>query len=171
MLKWLKNHRYFFLLLGIGFLFRSYFIIEQGLSNDELSAWNRTQTTSWNELWFYGIQVGDMHPGFYQVFLWIWVHLFGDSEWSLRSTSLLFFVLNTSLIYHIANKYFSRFSGLLTLALLTGLSFAVTNSVFARPYNSGEFFVLVSFLSILEIKHTSSFHWKWGLFLIIGFIL
>ncbi len=170
MLKWLKNHRYFFLLLGIGFLFRCYFIIEQGLSNDELSAWNRTQTTSWNELWFYGIQVGDMHPGFYQVFLWIWVHLFGDSEWSLRSTGLLFFVLNSCLIYHIANKYFSRFSGLLTLALLTGLSFAVTNSVFARPYNSGEFFVLVSFLSILQIKHTSSFHWKWGLFLIIGFL-
>jgi hypothetical protein len=170
MLKWLKNHRYFFLLLGIGFLFRCYFIIEQGLSNDELSAWNRTQTTSWNELWFYGIKLGDMHPGFYQVFLWIWVHLFGESEWSLRSTGLLFFILNSSLIYYIANKHFSRFSGLLTLALLTGLSFAVTNSVFARPYNSGEFFVLVSFLSILEIKYASSFQWKWGLYLIIGFL-
>lgn len=170
MIKWLKEHRLFLWILCIGFLFRCYFIIVQGLTNDELSAWNRTQFTSWNELWYYGIQVGDMHPAFYQVFLWIWVHLFGDSEWSLRSTGLLFFVLNSSLIYHIANRHFNRFSGLVTLALLTGLSFAVMNSVFARPYNSGEFFVLVSFLSVLEIKNGNNHFIKWTFFLFIGLI-
>ena len=170
MIKWLKEHRLFLWILCIGFLFRCYFMIVQGLTNDELSAWNRTQFTSWNELWYFGIQVGDMHPAFYQVFLWIWVHLFGDSEWSLRSTGLLFFVLNSSLIYHIANRHFNRFSGLVTLALLTGLSFAVINSVFARPYNSGEFFVLVSFLSVLEIKHGNNHFIKWTFFLFIGLI-
>lgn len=132
---------------------RIIFINEQGLSNDELSAWYRTRFTDWTTFWHEGVKSGDMHPAFYQVLLWIWVRIFGDSEWALRSTSLIFYILNSILLYRIASRHFSQLSGLLVQALYVGLTFTIMNTVFARPYNSGVFFLLLAFWSILEIKN------------------
>lgn len=143
-------------------------MVDQGFSNDELSAWYRTRYSTWDSFWYFGVKHGDMHPAFYQVLLWLWVRVFGDSEFAIRSTSLLFYCLNSFLIYRIGTKHFSRFSGLLLQALYVGLTFTIINTVFARPYNSGVFFLLVAFLAILEIKKKNAISWKWMLFLALG---
>lgn len=142
---------------------------EQGLSNDELSAWNRTRFTDWDSFWNKGVKFGDMHPAFYQVFLWFWVRLFGDSEFSLRSTGLLFFILNSYLIYRISCRHFTKLSGLLVLSLYVGLTFTIMNTVFARPYNSGLFFILLAFWAVLELKERDDQKSKWTIILSIGF--
>jgi hypothetical protein len=167
-LYWIKENASFISILLIGLLLRSLFIEFQGLSNDELSAWYRTQYADWNSLLYYGVKSGDMHPAFYQVFLWAWVRVFGDSEWALRSTGLLFYILNSFLIYAIGKRFFSQLSSLLLIALYAGLSFTVINTVIARPYNSGTFFLLLTFWSILEINR-SQLKWNfWQLGLIVG---
>jgi hypothetical protein len=164
----LRKHWLFLSILLVGLVVRLIFIAHQGLSNDELSAWFRTRYNSWDEFWFFGIKNGDMHPSFYQVLLWIWVRVFGDSEFSLRFTSLLFYIFNSFLIYQIACRHFTRLSGLLLQGLYAGLTFTVINTVLARPYNSGTFFLLLTFLSILEMKKSNTISWKWILICALG---
>lgn len=169
-MRLLKKHWVFVSLLLLGLLIRLIFMHYQGLSNDELSAWHRTHFSNWDDFWVKGIKVGDMHPAFYQVLLWIWIKLFGDSEFAIRSTSLIFYILSSLLIYRIGIRHFSKFSGLLLIALYTGLTFTVMNSVFARPYNSGVFFLLLAFYGILELKVQQQHLWKWTLLIAISLV-
>ena len=164
----LKKHWVFVTLLIIGLIVRLIFMSEQGMSNDELSAWYRTRFSDWDIFWNQGVKVGDMHPAFYQVLLWIWVRVFGDSEWAIRSTSLLFYILNSYLLYRIGSKYFTQLGALLVQGLYIGLTFTVLNTVFARPYNSGTFFLLIAFWAILELKFNIQKKWQWTLVLALG---
>ena len=169
-MRLLKKHWVFVSLLLLGLLIRLIFMHYQGLSNDELSAWHRTHFSNWDDFWVKGIKVGDMHPAFYQVLLWIWIKLFGDSEFAIRSTSLIFYILSSLLIYRIGIRHFSKFSGLLLIALYAGLTFTVMNSVFARPYNSGVFFLLLAFYGILELKVQQQHLWRWTLLIAISLV-
>jgi hypothetical protein len=166
----IQRHWVFISLVLAGLIIRLIFMHYQGLSNDELSAWHRTHFSTWNEFWVQGVKVGDMHPAFYQVLLWFWVRVFGDSELAIRSTSLIFYILTSLLIYRIGFRHFSKYSGLLVIALFTGLTFTVMNTVFARPYNSGVFFLLLTFYGILELKISQERYWKWMLIISAGLI-
>lgn len=163
-LNHLRRYGLFYALLLLGLAIRCVFIHEQGFGNDELSALCRTRVETWETFWNKGVKVGDMHPVFYQALLWGWVRIFGDSEWAVRATSLLFYVANSFLIFAIARKHFTQLSGLLFLALYVGLTFTIINTVFARPYNSGTFFVLLAYWAVLEFhKSTILAPRKWML--------
>lgn len=166
----IRRNWLFLTLLFMGLVVRFLFMKEQGFSNDELSALCRTRFNSLGELWENGVKNGDMHPAFYQTLLWIWIKIFGENEFLIRLLSLIFYVANSWLIYRISCKYFSKESGVLITALYAGLSFTVMNTVFARPYNSGTFFLLVSLFSILELKTVQSGKWKFTLLLTFGLI-
>ena len=103
------EHKIFWLVLFVGLILRLLFIEFQGLSNDELSAWYRTRYPMAETFWKLGVREGDMHPAFYQVLLWVWVRLFGDSDFSIRMTSLIFFGLNLGLLYKISCSFFSKY--------------------------------------------------------------
>jgi hypothetical protein len=169
-MRLLQKHWIFLSLLLLGIIVRLVFMHYQGLSNDELSAWHRTHFSTWNDFWVHGVKVGDMHPAFYQVLLWLWLRVFGDSEFALRSTSLLFYIFTSLLIYRIGIRHFSKFSGLMTQALFVGLTFTIMNTVFARPYNSGVFFLLLAFYGILELKVVQEKYWKWTWIISIGLV-
>lgn len=165
-----KQHGMFISLLVIGLIFRFSFMYHQGLSNDELSGWVRTRFSDWNSFWHFGVKVGDMHPVFYQAFLWVWVRIFGDSEWALRSTSIFFYLLNAWMIYQICRRFFSKQIGLAVVALYVGLTFTIIHTVFARPYNSGTFFLLLAVWSIFEINRRPKRFSFWFVGLSIGFL-
>jgi hypothetical protein len=165
-----KQHGMFISLLFIGLIFRFSFMYHQGLSNDELSGWVRTQFSDWNSFWHFGVKAGDMHPVFYQAFLWVWVRIFGDSEWALRSTSIFFYLLNSWMIYQICRRFFSKQIGLAVVALYVGLTFTIIHTVFARPYNSGTFFLLLAVWSIFEIERREKSFSFWFVGLSIGFL-
>jgi Dolichyl-phosphate-mannose-protein mannosyltransferase len=147
-----KNHKIFLIILFVGVLLRFFFIYFQGLSNDELSAWYRTRYSLGEEFWRLGVSEGDMHPAFYQILLWFWVRIFGDSEFSLRATAILFFILNLSLIYRIACQFFSKYTGLIISAFYASLGFLIVHTTTARPYNSGVFFLLLTFYFLLLLR-------------------
>ncbi len=165
---WQKHHL-FILFVLFGLLIRCIFISFQSLSNDELSAWSRAVDVSWGNLWYSGIRNNDMHPGFYQVFLWLWMKVFGAGEWSIRSTSLLFFILNCVLIYRICLDLKSKTTVYFVLAYFVALSYFVVNTTYARPYNSGLFFILLSILSLIHLHLELKVKWHWYVLLIIGF--
>lgn len=114
-----------FFIVCIGVIVRLIFIEHHGLSNDELSAWLRTKYDNFPDLINSGVKTGDMHPAFYQVLLWVWVHVFGDTEFSMRSISLIFYVLSMGLIYRIGSQFYSKTSALLLVALYVGLTFTI----------------------------------------------
>ena len=167
-LNFWKDHKLFILLLFVGLVLRVLFIEFQGLSNDELSAWYRTRFPMGPEFWSAGVSQGDMHPAFYQVLLYYWVRFFGDSEFSLRATSLLFFTLNLSLIYRIGCRFYSKYTGLIISAFYVSLGFLIVNTTTARPYNSGVFFLLLAFYLILLLKEKRS---NFGLFNVVWLVL
>ena len=165
-----KNHAIFIWVIFIGIVLRVLFIEFQGLSNDELSAWYRTRYIDWNSFWYFGVKSGDMHPVFYQAFLHFWTQLFGDSEWALRSTGIFFYLLNSLLIYNLCNRFFTKRTGLALLTLYAGLVFTIINTTLARPYNSGTFFLLLSFWSILELGKTEKRITFWHFGIVFGFL-
>ncbi len=165
-----RNGTFLFLLL-IGLILRILFIEFQGLSNDELSAWYRTRFVMGEDFWRLGVSQGDMHPAFYQVFLWYWVRLFGDSEFSFRATSLLFFAANLTLIYQIGSRFFSKHSANLISALYVSLGFLIVNTTTARPYNSGVFFLLLTFYLVLILRQRKNqFGWGRTALLLLAFL-
>ena len=169
-IDFIKNHGIFIWVISIGLILRLLFIEFQGLSNDELSAWYRLRFNDWNSFWYYGVKFGDMHPVFYQAFLHFWVNIFGDSEIALRSTGLFFYLLNSLLIYKICTRFFSKNTGLALLVVYSSLVFTSINTTLARPYNSGTFFLLFSFWSILEIHNSKQKISIWHLFLTLSFL-
>ena len=166
----IRKHGLFIILILAGLLVRLLFMVEQGFSNDELSALCRTRYDKLSDLLTHGVRNDDMHPAFYQVFLWLWVKIFGENEFLFRLPSLIFYVVNSWLVYTIASRHFSRSAGILVVALYAGLTFTIINTVFARPYNSGTFFLLLSFLAVLEIRKSSGDKWKYMILLVIGLV-
>lgn len=157
----LRENSAFLSIITLGLLVRILVVVNHGLSNDELSALYRTTFHTWDDFWFYGVSNGDMHPAFYQVLLWFWVKLFGTSDIVFRLPSLIFYLLNSILIYRIGIKFFSKSGALITLALFAGLTFEIFNTVFSRPYNSGTFFLLLLFYAILKANDSENFSWRW----------
>jgi hypothetical protein len=164
-----KQHAVFLTILSIGLLLRFFFISFQGLSNDELSAWFRTRFDTWISFWQWGVKAGDMHPVLYQFFLHFWLKLWGESEWAIRSLSLLFYVLNSILIQRLGERFFTRQSAWLVNALYAVLTFMVINTTFSRPYNSGVFFLLIAFYAIMKLWHTNEKLFRWTILLSIAF--
>jgi len=119
-------------------------------SNDELSALNRLHYDTFAELVLKGFYV-DGHPGGVQVFLWQWVRLFGDNEWTVRLPFVLMGILSVWMSYKVARFMFGTAAGLFTAAALTFLQFPLLYSQIARPYGPGLLFSLMLIYFWLKI--------------------
>lgn len=111
-------------------------------SNDELSALNRLHYDTFAELVQKGFYV-DGHPGGIQVFLWQWVHFFGDNEWVVRLPFVVSGILSVWMSYKVARLMFGAPAGLFTAAALAFLQFPLLYSQIARPYGPGLLFGLM----------------------------
>ncbi|MGE0126714.1 MAG: glycosyltransferase family 39 protein [Blastocatellales bacterium] len=122
----------------------------------------------WNdEIWSTNVLIGnlkalqnvileDLHPPFYQVFMFGWTQLFGDSELSVRMPPLLFGLASIFLVYVLAAKIADGLAGRKT-ALLASFLMAVSPvhmwySQEARSYSSLLFFLLLSLVAYLKLK-------------------
>ena len=82
------------------------------------------------------------HPPLYFLALHGWIRLFGDSEFSVRSLSVIFGILSIVMLYQTASLLFGKKTGLLAALLLTLSSFNLFYSQEARMYT------LLTFLSL-----------------------
>ncbi|MBU2019969.1 MAG: glycosyltransferase family 39 protein [Bacteroidetes bacterium] len=168
--NFLTVHRSAILLLLTSVLFRIVFIENQGLSNDELSAWYRTQFSDWSGFWNLAVMNGDMHPYFYQFLMTLWGKITPATDWGVRSLALLIFSFNFILIYKVAYQFFSKWIGLILLSIYASSTFLIVQTSTSRPYSIGLFFLLLlvyGFLQLLNNKELVSK--KWYALLIIGF--
>lgn len=111
------------------------------LTHDELSAICRLQCDNISDLINYGVKP-DGHPGGVEVFMWLWVRLFGQSAVAIRLPFMLMGIATVPLIYAIARRWYGRWSALLPTAVVAVSQYTVYYSDIARPYCVGLFFIL-----------------------------
>lgn len=105
---------------------------------------------------------GDFHPPFYYLFMKFWVGIFGPSEVSLRTPSLIFALLTIFLVYKIVLLITDHYS--LITAKRSALLLATAPLLFyyaqeARMYTMTMFFVTLSIFSFVKMKHSRGLGW------------
>src|SRR5262249_3515057 len=95
----------------------------------------------------YQTAIGDWHPPCYQVFMFGWIRLFGDSELSVRMPSFLLGVSSIPLVYALASRVVERKTALLSSFLLAVSPTHIWYSQEARAYSWLLFFLLLSLIA------------------------
>jgi uncharacterized membrane protein len=90
-------------------------------------------------------RAANVHPPFYFLLLRNWVALFGDSEFAMRSLSVLFGLAAVFMIYKVGSLFFDREVGLWSALLLATSKFHVQYSQEARAYGLMALLTLLSF--------------------------
>lgn len=144
-------HGLFVVFFAVGAVLRLVFIEVQGLSHDELSAWNRIGDYNFSQIIQEGVRP-DMHPAFMQVLLQYWTNIFGDSEWSLRVPGTIMALAAILLMYRLACKYFNTNVALFSAALMLFPILPIIHTTLARPYAAGLFFLVLLIWGIFKLE-------------------
>lgn len=110
--------------------------------HDEFSALLRTRFDNFHDFIYQGV-MPDSHPIGVELVLWLWVRLFGWSEFWIKLPFVLMGIGSVYLIYLIGRQWFNRKVGLFSAAFFAVSQFTVFYSQLARPYSAGLFFVLL----------------------------
>ena len=167
--RFIQKHGLFVALLLFGAVLRVLFISVQGLSHDELSAWNRISDYDFCGVLEYGVKP-DMHPAFMQILLQYWVQIFGDNEWVFRLPSTLFGLAGIVLMYHFSLRFLRKEAGLFATILMLFLVFPIMHTSLALPYAPGFFFILLQLHGIFKLEHSrirKQYFWS-SIFIAIG---
>ncbi len=92
-----------------------------------------------------------------------WIH-FGDSEFVIRSLSVLFGILAIPAIYALGSRLFDRATGLTAAALLSVHSFHVAFSQEARGYSLLGFLLILASYALVKAIESDQETWRWILF-------
>ena len=159
-MKFAKRNIDIIIILIVGFALRFSISFTHSYSNDELSAINRLQFTSFSELIDQGVMKGDMHPAGIQVFMKAWSYVGGVNEIGMRFPFVLCGTASILLVFLIGLRWVNRSAGLIAAALLALLYFPIMNSEFARPYSPGLLFSLLSAFFYLRLLFSSTAKWR-----------
>lgn len=127
----------------IGALLRFYNLGDWSLTNDELSALNRTQHDSNFALWKSYASIPDTHPPLAQFFIYNWTKLFGSSPFMVRLPFVLMGILCIPLSYRLFNRWFSPTTGVFIASFVAFSNYTIVYTQLARPYGIGLFFGLL----------------------------
>lgn len=109
--------------------------------------------------WFVAkYSIGDFHPPGWFAILWVWGHIFGFSEISVRLPSVFFGVATVWLTYLLGKGLFNRKVGLLAALFLTIAPLHVYYSQEARMYVFAAFATTLSFYFL----HLLTVNRKWA---------
>jgi len=95
----------------------------------------------------------------YNVMLYWWASLFGDSNFSLRSLSVLFGVLTVILGYYFCRQLFNERTANIAAALLSFHPVLVEYGQLARAYVPASFMILLATYSIYQVSVAKRHNW------------
>lgn len=148
------KHGWFYIALFLGIVLRAIFLYKQGLSHDELSAWNRIGAFNFRETLELGVKP-DMHPAFMQLLLQYWTNIFGDSELVLRIPSTIFGLAGIVMTYILGNRFVSKNTGFWATFPLLLFIFPIIHTTLARPYAPGFFFCIFYIFGVFILKQST----------------
>ncbi|HSV43131.1 MAG TPA: glycosyltransferase family 39 protein, partial [Candidatus Bathyarchaeia archaeon] len=94
-------------------------------------------------------------PPFFYLLLWVWQHLFGVSEFTVRLLPALLGIGGVAAIYFLGKELFSRETGLAAMAITTVTPFHLYYSQEARPYSLIFLATVLSFLFLVRALKSS----------------
>lgn len=105
------------------------------------------------DLWSYltSYSLADFHPPGWFLVLWLWGHIFGFSEVSVRMPSVIFGVLTIYVTYLIGKKLFSLRTGLIAALFLALSPLHIYYSQEARMYSLAAFAVASSVYFLFKL--------------------
>lgn len=146
-------------IIGLGIFLRLFGIWDFSFTHDELSVVGRLNFDTFSELIEKGVKV-EGHPAGIQVFLWLWVKVFGISEISLRLPFIIMGILVIPLMYVLTKKWFNATAALFTSGFMAVSQYTIFYGVIARPYIAGLFFVLLLLIVWTRMVFEQDFRWK-----------
>ena len=134
--------------------------VSSRLPNLNESLWN-------DELWSTHVKLGniillgrqvlfDTNPPFYNIFMFLWIRLFGDAELSIRIPPIIFGILSILLTYALALRFTGKKGAILTSLLMCVSPVHIWYSQEARPYSETLFFLLLAIFSYYKLKDLRS---------------
>lgn len=126
-----------------------------------------------DELWSTRVKLGDamelarqawrdIHPPFYSVLMFLWIHLFGDGERSVRLVPLAAGLAAIVLTFVLASRWLSRPAALTAAALLTCSPVHIWYSQEARPYSLSIALLLLAALTTEWLRdQPGRSAWRW----------
>lgn len=106
-----------------------------------------------------GYPIGDFHPPLYFAILWIWGHIFGFSEISVRIPSVILGVATIYLTFLTGKELFNKKVGLIASLLLSLGPLHVYYSQEARMYSLAAFSVTLSFYLFIKFLKEKKYFW------------
>ncbi len=139
----LLKDRLLLLILLVGASLRFFNYASWSLSNDELSAIVRAAGNS-PRAWIGSGDALDMHPIGVQVFLFVWMKIFGQAAALVRLPFVLMGIGSIFLAFKIAERWFGRLTALFASLTIAVSGYFILYSQLARPYSPGLFFSLLT---------------------------
>ncbi len=133
---------------------------------------NLNDSLWFDELWSTRVHLGDpalllksilrtTHPPFHYLLMYPWIHLFGDSEISIRLPFLLFGIGSIVLTYCLGKSLGNEKAGLLAALSLAIAPAHIWYSQESRPYTALSFFLLLAVLAFLRLRERpESIAWR-----------
>lgn len=103
--------------------------------------------------------IGDFHPPLYFLLIWLWTHIFGFTEISSRSLSVLFGIFAVYILYLLVKDVFNKKIALVSSLLLTTSPLIIYYSQEARMYSLDVFASVFCFYGFVKLLK----HQKYGL--------
>jgi mannosyltransferase len=123
--------------------------------------------STWPTLW-HVISHGEANMGIYYILLHFWIKI-GDSEFVVRSLSLIFAVLTVPTVFALGSRLFSKRIGLLGALLITVNPFFIQWAQGARGYSLVLLFsTLSSLVFVVALQRPSK--WLWAAYAITSVI-
>lgn len=150
------------IIVAFGSFLRLYGLANQSFWNDELSTWLRSDYSNVQKVIEEGVRP-DVHPPGYQLIIYYWKTVTGDSEWALRFPSAITGIITILVIFSMGTFLFSFKEGLIATALMAASWTSIYYSQEARPYSLLLLFSSLSALAwfkiISDFKHMQKMKW------------
>jgi len=157
-------HLAFSAIVTIGLLLRLHELTAKGLS-DEAASWTFAKLAwepFWQVMWNYE---GNMVA--YYLLLRGWIQL-GDSEFILRSLSVIFGVAASCALYLLGRSLYGKLTGLIAAALLAVHSLHIEYSQDARSYSLLVFLIILSWYFFLQAVEQPKKKRLWAAYIVVS---
>jgi mannosyltransferase len=102
------------------------------------------------------IAANDNHPPLYYVLLHFWIQLFGDTEFAVRSLSLIFGVIAVAFVYRLGVLLYDERVGILAALFLSVAKYSIYWSQEARMYSLLSLLAVASVYYFWKLMHKPS---------------
>ncbi len=157
------EHSYLFLLASINVFVKGIYLGEVSITGDESATLDICHSTEGDIL---ALSTEGINPPLYFLLAKWWSMIFGISEMSLRSLSLIFSTATLWPLFYISKNHFNRLTGFFATALYSISGVHLLYSHDARCYSMVFFLASVSFLVFMNLLKTPSRKNAFFLFLI-----